>query len=702
MAEFSDSTSSNGMSSRWVAKISYTTTAYAGYTRVHAVLSLTAQYDWNCTLNNGYSLTINGETVSGSTAKISQSSNEVKTYTLLDKTVDIQHTTNTDIIISGYINAKNVWWKDGKKYVGTYDLSKTITLYPKQTSCTAPTSVAASPNPFDYSVSVKWNGAGSGVGNAINGYLIRYRTSYDNSNWRGWADLQTISSTSSSGDYSRDMSSLVSRGDYVQFAVRTQTSNSNYDSGLAYSNVIRRKPYTACSAPTSFTASPNNFDSIVSLEWSGARGGTNNDINGYYIEYSLSSDNVSFGRWTNLQTVSTTKTTHSVSIDVSSKIARGQYVKFKIRTQGSAGSSYYSGFKVSPVIRRNPKSQCGAPTVFSVVGMSWRGEENSYVFEDKIKLSWSGASAGSNVTISGYIIRYRTSETMDFANSTSAWQTLKIVNTTTSYGTATVTLSSAIKRGTYVQFQIYTQCIDQLYNSVGVTSQIIKKNTLPMAFVSSQMFGTNEYSNGDEIEIHFSPAIDSDNIINGVNKPWGDKTYAYSTPIVAYKVYGRYSSGNGQTLSDWEYIAYIDMTSYLPPDDAINNLTVLYFNNKISYVTKGELFNLDGTYTEETSTSETALKEFYNSIKNEEYAEIMIIPLDMFCGQEQETTIKNNTEVFSVLRYDISGVSIGIDGQWRNCTIYYCKNNEWVQCYVYAGKNGEWLACGDAEPIGVG
>ena len=80
----------------------------------------------------------------------------------------------------------------------------------------------------------------------------------------------------------------------------------------------------------------------------------------------------------------------------------------------------------------------------------------------------------------------------------------------------------------------------------------------------------------------------------------------------------------------------------------------------------------------------------------------MIIPLDMFCGQEQETTIKNNTEVFSVLRYDISGVSIGIDGQWRNCTIYYCKNNEWVQCYVYAGKNGEWLACGDAEPIGVG
>ena len=128
MAEFSDSTSSNGMSSRWVAKISYTTTAYAGYTRVHAVLSLTAQYDWNCALNNGYSLTINGETLSGSTAKISQSRNEVKTYTLLDKTVDISHTTNTDIIISGHVEAGSVWWKDGKKYVGKYELSKTIPL----------------------------------------------------------------------------------------------------------------------------------------------------------------------------------------------------------------------------------------------------------------------------------------------------------------------------------------------------------------------------------------------------------------------------------------------------------------------------------------------------------------------------------------------------------------------------------------------
>ena len=297
MATFTDNTSSNGMKDVWVAKVDYSTTAYEGYTLVTASLLLTIKYGWEFTLNNGYSLSINGDKVSGSTYKVKQTDSGGKgvTHTLLTHSVKVYHTANQTITISASINANNIWYKSGGYYVGTYDLSKKdITLAPLKTKCAAPTTFTVSPDNFETSVTFTWSGASGGVGNAIASYYIQYAVSSNNSTWGEWTGLTTISLASSSGNDTYDMSSKVNRGNYVKFRIRTQPSDANYNSDYKESGSIRRQAYTKCAAPTVFTVASDNFDTEITLNWSGASGGTSNGVSAYEIQYAVSSNGSSW------------------------------------------------------------------------------------------------------------------------------------------------------------------------------------------------------------------------------------------------------------------------------------------------------------------------------------------------------------------------------------------------------------------------
>jgi hypothetical protein len=108
---------------------------------------------------------------------------------------------------------------------------------------------------------------------------------------------------------------------------------------------------TACTAPTSFTVSPSIFETTISLAWSGASGGANNSITGYEIQYSLSADGNTWSGWGAWQTISTASA--SGSSNDTPGISRGEYEKYQIRTIGSAGASYYSGWVESPSVRKN-------------------------------------------------------------------------------------------------------------------------------------------------------------------------------------------------------------------------------------------------------------------------------------------------------------------------------------------------------------
>ena len=208
--------------------------------------------------------------------------------------------------------------------------------------------------------------------------------------------------------------------------------------------------YSACTKPTTFTASSNNFESSVTLSWSGASAGTNNSITGYLIHYRTSSNNSTWGDWIRLEdnAISSTSTSGSYTKNMSSLVSRGYYVQFRIRTLGSAGSDYYSDYKESSSIRRNPYTSCTSPTTFTV---------SANDFDTSVTITWSDATAGTNNAINGYLIRYNVSTAYNSTSAWVGWKDLKTIATTKTSGSVTIDLSSLVQRGYYVQFAIKTQ-----------------------------------------------------------------------------------------------------------------------------------------------------------------------------------------------------------------------------------------------------
>lgn len=646
MATFSDATSSNGMSNNWVANITYNTTAYAGYTLVEATLSLTVKYGWNFTLNKGYSLSINGSKVTGSGKVISQtnSSGSGVTHTLLTHSVKVYHTSNTTITISGSIDASNIYYNSGGYYIGTYSLSKNITLVPSTTRCTAPTSVNISPFYFENNVTITWSGASGGTNNAITGYNIRvYLANETNTDWvydtwyncNGGANSATVvATTSSSGSVTYDFS-WIPRGRHTKINIVTIGTQDGYWSNSGGdSNTVIRNPYSACTAPTSFVITQTTTTASISrgsvtyldLSWSGASGGTNNAINSYLIQYSVCDDNASFYTWTDLQTIATTKTSYSFVKMLSSQMVDGKYIKFRVRTQGTADSSYYSGYTASNSLK--PYSSCTNPT--SVILQSEKDVNNvthNNVFHNKITISWSEAVSGINNAIKRYYIEYCTSNNN---SDWSSWGYLQSSNLTpVGTSSTTVDVSTKVERGSYIKFRIRTEGeAGSIFYSDYVTSNSMRRNSVPLTPTLTVATPTSlEYSYGDIISLKWDEATDADSNVND------------------YEISIRYTQ-NGVWTS-WQVL----------------NLTL-------------------------TTTAFTFSKGYsiYPSILNNEKVQFRIRAKDVF-GEYSSYS----TPCGDITRYDITGVAIGIDGKWVNCQIYYCQNGSWVEQSVSAGINNTWV-----------
>ncbi len=212
---------------------------------------------------------------------------------------------------------------------------------------------------------------------------------------------------------------------------------------------------TACGAPTSCSVSPTVAEGNVTLSWSGASGGISNTISSYEIQYSDSTDNLTWGAWTALTTVTTTAT--SGSVDTSPPIVRGNYRRFQVRTRGTAGASYYSGWKVSTnSVRRNTAPK--APTT--------AGASPAAYSDEIITLVWSGASGGTS-PVKGYQIARRTSTD----NSTwSSWNVLTSLTLSASSGSYNPNVSRV--PGTYTQFGVWTIDTFDVYSVEKVSNSI--------------------------------------------------------------------------------------------------------------------------------------------------------------------------------------------------------------------------------------
>lgn len=128
-----------------------------------------------------------------------------------------------------------------------------------------------------------------------------------------------------------------------------ETSHSSYISGGSASGSVELPALiTACTAPTWFTLSPEKFNKVITLSWGGAQGGRRNDITGYDTQLMVSPDGIEWPtQWGQRGVDESSPSTSQPGME------RGYYVKYRIRTIGTAGEGYYSDWVESNVVQKS-------------------------------------------------------------------------------------------------------------------------------------------------------------------------------------------------------------------------------------------------------------------------------------------------------------------------------------------------------------
>ena len=164
---------------------------------------------------------------------------------------------------------------------------------------------------------------------------------------------------------------IVNISAYIDSGVNWEHNASAQETCVLNTNLA----YTACSAPTSVTASgivaPNGN---VTVSWSGASGGLSNSITGYDIYWRITSGGSapSTSTYTNKTSISSSSSSDSTIINIGTA-TRGHTIVFGVVTKGSAGSSYDSGIATGGNVKINskPSKPLGgsvSPTIIPAAG----------------------------------------------------------------------------------------------------------------------------------------------------------------------------------------------------------------------------------------------------------------------------------------------------------------------------------------------
>lgn len=343
----------------------------------------------------------------------------------------------------------------------------------RNTAPKAPTTAVASPAAYsDETITLTWSGASGGT-SPVKGYQIARRTSTDNVTWSTWNVLTALILSASSGSYNPNVSRVP--GTYTQFGIWTIDTFDVYSVEKISNSIFC--DITACGAPTACSVSATLAEGNLSLSWSGASDGAGNAITSYEIQYSDSADNSTWGAWTALTTVITTATSSILS--VSPPTTRGNYRRFRVRTRGAAGESFYSDWTVSSnTVRRNTLPT--PPTIFNVAPAIYESTT--------VTLTWGGTISGTSA-IKQYVIQRSTST--DGIN-WSAYEALTIVVSSSASGTFTANASQIA--GMYTRYRIsVTDTLDAV--SAYVVSGTVKKNSPPTApVIVCPVSGSSNYN----------------------------------------------------------------------------------------------------------------------------------------------------------------------------------------------------------------
>lgn len=303
-------------------------------------------------------------------------------------------------------------------YSGFYredDLVRTRTR-PTMSACSASQSLGT--------YTITWSAATAGVDNSVSQYEIWY--SYKTSSSGAWSTRTHIANVSSStrsytwsggtvGYYYRF--SVVALGTNYSYSATTDTWSAGYQKDYSY---------TACGAPSNLKSNNTNptIGQTITLSWTAGTAGINNTITGYELYYSINA-----GSTYNLISSSIGASTTSYSYTVPRTPGE---IRFRVRTKGSAGSSYYSGYNYSSNYQTITIKQANPPTAGTVTAtLVSSGSSGGKAFS----ISWAGFAGNTYNPISGYSLYYKSSKTIDdsdFSTSMTAIST-SLGASTTSY-----------------------------------------------------------------------------------------------------------------------------------------------------------------------------------------------------------------------------------------------------------------------------
>lgn len=342
----------------------------------------------------------------------------------------------------------------------------------KNTVPNPPATVTATPAIYsNETVTLSWSGTVAGT-SPIKGYMIASRTSADNSSWSAWNVLTTLTLSASSGSYNPVVSRVS--GSYTQFGVWTIDALDVYSIERISTSILCN--VTSCTEPNVFAFSATLAEGSVTLAWSGALGGAGNAITGYELESSESSDGIAWGDWSAVGVIASTS--GSGSLNTAPSTVRGNYLRHRIRVQGTTGSAYFSPWKItSNTVRRN---------ILAVPPTEFTASPLIYV-TPSAALTWSGTIAGTSA-VKNYIIQQSTS-TNNVAWGT--WETVATVVSGAISGTYTAMPSNI--PGTFTRYRI---AVTDTLNAVSayVISNSIKKNTNPAPLtVAAPKNGSSTY-----------------------------------------------------------------------------------------------------------------------------------------------------------------------------------------------------------------
>lgn len=267
--------------------------------------------------------------------------NAVTSYTIykdgeqyLTNITEIQTTISTSSLTAGKKYTFTVQ-AIGEKNNSNNSNEVSVSIY---TDPQAPKSIFISDSTPDLNsnVTIYWDEAASGSYNSITGYKIYESTSVDGQ-YRLFAE---ITNNDIIGEYTFKVPSNANGSYYYKIStVGARSESAMSEQYVNYTIMV----YTACTAPTVFNLEKTLTNGqATTLYWSGAEGGTNNNIKNYLIEQSESSDGLIWDNFTQLTLVSgdiTSTTVYPPTED-------GHYYKYRIQVQGELeNEEYYSEWK---------------------------------------------------------------------------------------------------------------------------------------------------------------------------------------------------------------------------------------------------------------------------------------------------------------------------------------------------------------------